>query len=648
MTTPDHTDALTHDRIRARASELKLQLSDRQQWDFLQSVDTLDLQAAPGSGKTSLVGLKLLMLAEHWTSTTRGICVLSHTNTAKDEIIARISSSPAGARLQRYPHFIGTIQSFTSTFLALPHLRGIDIQVQTVDNDVYADRAKRVLASDQQFGALKSYLGRQRFGDDVVGAAEFSFESGQLEVRSLRELPFGPDTKSYEQFTKLKRLMARQGIFRYADMFALAELHLSRCPALGRAVAHRFPFVLIDEMQDTSALQQRLLDQVFGDPSTIVQRVGDINQRIFTDATTTTSSSFPRPDSLELPVSRRFGSSIAEFASSLTVHRPQHIRGAGPAGTIAVLLYDENSVTQVVAAFERIAAEVVPLPLLQQHPPRVLAARVRPGTSKAFPQSLACYVPGYAATIPDGRQASLLITARAAREQWRSGASHTAVDLLWEAVRTATKSATNEALPTLRSLSRSPGTPGARARALLLDVLTDPNDDEVSWDRLMKRMTGSLSELSSKAGSVPITLGELAHYVAPLPGGSPAAAGHQEAAAETVHSELGSIHSAKGETHTATLILECLNRSGKNYDVHEVLRLLATNGDLSSATRTVQEIAQLVFVGATRPTQLLAFAVDRDRAAPYLDFFASSDWAVHDLTPQSAGSSTPPPAVDAT
>src|SRR5690606_5139936 len=109
---------------------LGIELTDQEQWAFLQSEDSLDLQAAPGSGKTSLIGLKLQLLADHWTSATSGVCVLSHTNTAKDEIISRISSSTAGARLLHYPHFIRTIQSFTSTFLALPHLRGLNTQVQ--------------------------------------------------------------------------------------------------------------------------------------------------------------------------------------------------------------------------------------------------------------------------------------------------------------------------------------------------------------------------------------------------------------------------------------------------------------------------------------------------------------------------------------
>ncbi|ANS31764.1 hypothetical protein R1CP_35790 (plasmid) [Rhodococcus opacus] len=629
--------ALARDRIQTLAAGLGMQLTDHEQWEFLQSYESLDLQAAPGSGKTSLVGLKLLALAEHWTSTTRGICVLSHTNTAKDEIVARISHSPAGARLQRYPHFIGTIQSFTSMFLARPYLRGMRKQVQIVDDAAYADQAKRVLARDRRFRTLSALLGRQHNGEELVAHAYYRFESERLIARSSRKLPFGPDTNSGQQFTALKHHMARQGIFRYADMFALAELHLALRPTLASAVAQRFPFVLLDEMQDTSELQQKLLDRVFNYRTAIVQRVGDINQRIFADGTITTSS-FPRPDSLELPISRRFGSDIAQLASSLTVHRSQRIHGAGPTGTIAVLLYDEASVTEVVPAFERIAAETVPREILLDRPPRVLASRLQPGTSKSFPQSLACYAPEFVSRTPGDRRASLLITARAARAQWRSGASRAAVDLLWEAVRVASRSIASEGLPAMRRLDRDTDRFGGRMRTLLLDILADPLDDDARWGHLMDRMTGLLSELES-AGPDGTGWEELAAYVAPPATHSPTPSPACEAMEQVdrVRSELGSIQSAKGETHPATLILECLSQTGKNYDVHEVLSLLATRRDPATATPTVRKIAQLVFVGATRPTQLLAFAVNRDRAKPYLDYLSSTGWAIHDLTVRKPG-----------
>ncbi|MFJ9155143.1 hypothetical protein ACIRP7_45545 [Streptomyces sp. NPDC102270] len=52
--------------------------------------------------------------------------------------------------------------------------------------------------------------------------------------------------------------------------------------------------------------------------------------------------------------------------------------------------------------------------------------------------------------------------------------------------------------------------------------------------------------------------------------------------------------------------------------MHEVLGLLSRQQDASKALFTIQRAAQLVFVGATRPTHLLAFAAHWTRAAPHI------------------------------
>ncbi|MFD9631490.1 hypothetical protein [Streptomyces violascens] len=93
----------------------------------------------------------------------------------------------------------------------------------------------------------------------------------------------------------------------------------------------------------------------------------------------------------------------------------------------------------------------------------------------------------------------------------------------------------------------------------------------------------------------------------------------------------GTIQSAKGETHAATLVLECLDRTGKKHDVAEVLTLLAGAGDIARASATVRRAAQLIFVGATRPTHLLALAALRERAAPHIKALADRGWAIHDV-----------------
>jgi DNA helicase-2/ATP-dependent DNA helicase PcrA len=102
----------------------------------LGSMETLDIEACPGSGKTTLLVAKLAILANKWRHHRQGICVLSHTNAARNEIETKLSSCSAGTALLRYPHFVGTIHSFVNEFLAIPWLRSQGIPIKVIDTEI--------------------------------------------------------------------------------------------------------------------------------------------------------------------------------------------------------------------------------------------------------------------------------------------------------------------------------------------------------------------------------------------------------------------------------------------------------------------------------------------------------------------------------
>jgi len=72
---------------------------------------------------------------------------------------------------------------------------------------------------------------------------------------------------------------AKQGYVDYSDQVALAERAVRELPEVGQAQRARFTQVLLDEYQDTSVLQTRLLAQLFA--GTSVFAVGDPNQSIY-------------------------------------------------------------------------------------------------------------------------------------------------------------------------------------------------------------------------------------------------------------------------------------------------------------------------------------------------------------------------------
>ena len=72
--------------------------------EVLKDMTSIDVSACPGSGKTTLLVAKLAILANKWQYRTKGICVLSHTNAARDEIEKRIGHLAAGHLQISRPH----------------------------------------------------------------------------------------------------------------------------------------------------------------------------------------------------------------------------------------------------------------------------------------------------------------------------------------------------------------------------------------------------------------------------------------------------------------------------------------------------------------------------------------------------------------
>lgn len=66
---------------------------DDERIDFINNLETIDLQAVPGSGKTTALLAKLLILERYLPfDDGSGILVISHTNSAVNEIKDKIAT----------------------------------------------------------------------------------------------------------------------------------------------------------------------------------------------------------------------------------------------------------------------------------------------------------------------------------------------------------------------------------------------------------------------------------------------------------------------------------------------------------------------------------------------------------------------------
>ncbi len=638
--------AVTEEDIREIEDRLAVSF-DLPRREILQSNQSFDVLACPGSGKTTLLVAKLAILASRWPHARRGICVLSHTNVARREIEQKLAGTIAGERLLSYPHYVGTIHGFLNTFLALPILRSEGRKVKFIDDDACGRFCYKLLHTDESFSTARTFLKMKKVrGATIIRKLRYAGKDLILELAEGK-LPCGPSAPSFACFLNIKNTAANEGLWRFDDMFAFAERLLELYPAAVQLVRWRFPAFFVDEMQDTSEAQSRVLARIFSpEGCAIRQRFGDSNQAIYDHGQVKAKTDvFPGKQVREIANSQRFDSSIAVKAGPLAP-RQQQLIGDGPPQVRrfhssfsqppmphTVFIFGSSSVRSVFPAFAQLLIETFPPAVLSSE--RFLARAIgrigKPGEeehekSGKVPRGLSDYWPGYEseAAKPEPRPASLAAFIHLAQRQCTSTRDCAL------SVATATRGI-------IELLSRAPLLPGVkeardlkglrellRAHPQALHALecllwqwcveAKPLREE-EWSAQLKRLRQGLAPLLEdrrveeatefcrwSASFAEDALNRALGSRVPLnryrfPESEPA-----------VEIDVGTIHSAKGQTHTATLVVETFFYE---YDIEGLLPWLigGKSGIDKSARDTRLDRMRFIYTAMTRPSHLLCLAM---------------------------------------
>ena len=614
---------------------------------FLKRGTTVDVSACPGSGKTTLIVAKLAMLAAKWPHRTRGICVLSHTNVAREQIEHRLGRTMVGQRLLSYPHFIDTIHGFVNRFLALPWLYSNGYSSPTIDDDVTTAYRRGVLGRD--YYKVQAFLSKKRMGFDRLRLSDrhLSFELGG------KPFPAGPSAQSHKHAKRAIEAAATAGYFCYDEMFVWADALLEDHPSVPDRLAHRFPLVIVDEMQDTDERQASFLNAVF--PRTrdkiVVQRVGDPNQQIFdvTDSGSGPEEDFPDTDlarCLGIPNSYRFGSQIAALASPLAVNPvgSSGLCGIGPRSNDApakpcrpaIFVFPDGSTAGVLEAYGAYALDTLGQEFAAKGPVTAVGhihradLAVRPGHDY-YPKTVSHYWDGYSVDISrkDPHPRTLVRYIRAAqalvadRRVLSPGVDKIASGVLETARRMGDIGELKRKARTHRAVTSALENDAASLAAyrdFLREFLLDGIElSEAEWDRRKDGImaiattlcTGDTdTEKSGRFLAWPKDDPSLGGTSAPQPADAGANVFRVSNGNGNIDIRLGSIHSVKGQTHLATLLLST-NWHRQHSAIQIMPWLLGSKANRASAgKRDLQRLLQS-YVAMTRPSHLLCLAVPR-------------------------------------
>lgn len=684
---------ITRDDIANVAADEQLILDDDDRISVLEVMRSIDVQACPGSGKTTLIATKLILLAKKWPFQHQGVCVLSHTNVAKNEIIDRLKRSKTieAQRLLSYPHFIGTIQEFVNRFLALPVIRHSGADFRFIEGDV---GWKEVLRSGENLSSLYTSLFNKCGGtgqawpkndeiyDKIVrqlGSLFWLNSSFDLafygDFGSLVTYKNDPTKKVYPKLKALKKALELKGNYQYRDMFIFAEQLLTENRRIQQVIRDRFPCVFIDEMQDTQKFQDELLRDIFplDDSSLIVQRFGDPDQAIFHSiGSEEPNESFNGKSRVDMDFvihkSHRFDGMLAGKIKSLSFNQipleselsekyladraAAHVTGGNFEHTIIV--FNDDPPGCVVEYF----AQIVSRQFSKEHKvSKDFSAKVVGAVGKDIDAEgqfrIGHYWPAYdkAKSQANFKESTLIEAVYYCRQS-------TAVDwsrsykLLMDCVLRLLRMAERKdeggkyfLSTSLREALKSKGK-WANFRECIHSMLNSAHEIDLEfWNGICDVLTEILElkkalEIAEylKYCGVVVPEGDANDVrapVVPLPE-------NKISHSDGFLIELSTIHGVKGETHDATLIVETKNHT---FDIATMLPYLA--GELPSADHPNTQLKdkpnsrkpnkvfmRQFYVAMSRPKHLLCLAMHSDRLSEeYKKLLLKNGWKVEVLEP---------------
>lgn len=319
-----------------------------------------DVAACPGSGKTTVLLAKLKLLVDRMPlENGAGICVLSHTNVAVDEIRKRLSNY--AGKLLSYPNYIGTIQSFVDKFVTMPYLRNIaGRNVQAVDNLTYAQHMLNRIQNNAKYRTL-DFVTKNSFetGGQFTERLEhiqalYVRDDGALCVGKQKRALAGADKPSTKQYNSLiADILKYEGIMRYQDAYSYAKTAVDDLSETYTDLfSSRFQYVFIDEYQDCDSIQRQAITTIFNSVKCTVIKIGDSDQAIYNSSEEKTPDWVPQDGFLPIMTSCRYNQEIANVICKLKKGNKNIVTFSGKTGDKPVLLiFDPEKIDRVINGF---------------------------------------------------------------------------------------------------------------------------------------------------------------------------------------------------------------------------------------------------------------------------------------------------------
>jgi DNA helicase-2/ATP-dependent DNA helicase PcrA len=224
--------------------------------------------AGAGSGKTRVLTTRIAWLLQNGRVNPAGVLAVTFTNKAAREMVTRIESmlpiNPRGM-------WIGTFHGLCNRLLRAHH------------RDANLPQTFQILDTQDQLSSIKRLIKAANVDEERCPPRDLQFfiNSAKESGRRAGELSGGGhDRRWIELYAAYDAQCQREGSVDFAELLLRSVELLTRNEALRQHYQQRFRHILVDEFQDTNALQYRWLKLLAG-PTGPIFAVGDDDQSIY-------------------------------------------------------------------------------------------------------------------------------------------------------------------------------------------------------------------------------------------------------------------------------------------------------------------------------------------------------------------------------
>ena len=314
----------------------------------------MGVSAVPGAGKTFILSALAARLVTQAVDNDQEVLIVTMMNSAVENIKTRVAKLIGGqGLLKNVGYRVRTLHGLAHDIVReRPDLAGLDndfgiLDERTADQireDVvevwlrsHPDSIEDLLSLDLPDNQ-REWVARSAWPDAVRSLASVFIKRAKDRRFEPQDLLTRPETRPPSQpgdsgefalaqmgaeiYADYQRALFYRGGVDFDDLIRMALHVLESDPEFVARLRHRWPFILEDEAQDSSALQESILSALAGPTGNWV-RVGDPNQAINTTFTTADPSYLNRflqePDVIALPMehSGRSQPAIIDLANHL-------------------------------------------------------------------------------------------------------------------------------------------------------------------------------------------------------------------------------------------------------------------------------------------------------------------------------------------